>query len=119
MTQRVATPTRLPGGVSAGPRGSSAHRGGRACSRCSDLRTSFNTRWQGGAVTGVDFTLRKGEILGLVGESGCGKSVTSLSVLGLIQKPGTIERGESCSTARTCSGARRTGCASCVATGSR
>ncbi|MBA2275339.1 MAG: ABC transporter ATP-binding protein, partial [Chloroflexi bacterium] len=46
------------------------------------------------AVTGVDFSVRRGEIVGLVGESGCGKSVTSLSILGLINPPGRIESGE-------------------------
>jgi oligopeptide/dipeptide ABC transporter ATP-binding protein len=45
------------------------------------------------AVDGVDLTVRKGEILGLVGESGCGKSVTSMSVLRLIQSPGKIVGG--------------------------
>jgi oligopeptide/dipeptide ABC transporter ATP-binding protein len=59
------------------------------------LRTSFYTR-DGvvRAVTGVDFTVRRGEIMGLVGESGCGKTVTSLSVLRLIAAPGRIEEGE-------------------------
>jgi oligopeptide/dipeptide ABC transporter ATP-binding protein len=59
------------------------------------LRTSFYTR-DGvvRAVTGVDFAVNRGEIMGLVGESGCGKSVTSLSILGLIPKPGRIEGGE-------------------------
>jgi oligopeptide/dipeptide ABC transporter ATP-binding protein len=59
------------------------------------LQTSFTTR-HGlvRAVTGVDFEVRKGEILGLVGESGCGKSVTSLSLLGLVAKPGHIDGGE-------------------------
>ncbi|MBC7371444.1 MAG: ABC transporter ATP-binding protein [Bdellovibrionaceae bacterium] len=46
------------------------------------------------AVDDVSFTLKKGETLGIVGESGCGKSVTSLSVMGLIQSPGRIESGE-------------------------
>jgi peptide/nickel transport system ATP-binding protein len=60
-----------------------------------DLRTSFVTR-EGvvRAVTGVDFEVRRGEILGLVGESGCGKSVTSLSIMGLIAPPGRVEAGE-------------------------
>jgi len=60
----------------------------------SDLRTSFYTR-DGvvRAVTGIDFSIRKGEIVGLVGESGCGKSVTSLSILGLIAPPGKVEAG--------------------------
>jgi oligopeptide/dipeptide ABC transporter ATP-binding protein len=59
------------------------------------LTTSFFTR--AGvvrAVTGVDFGVSRGEVLGLVGESGCGKSVTSLSILGLIGRPGRIEAGE-------------------------
>ena len=47
------------------------------------------------AVDGVSFHLKKGETIGLVGESGCGKSVTSLSILGLIPSPpGTIESGK-------------------------
>ena len=47
------------------------------------------------AVDGVDFYVRKGEALGLVGESGCGKSVTALSILRLIQQPpGRIVKGE-------------------------
>ncbi|MEX2548242.1 MAG: ABC transporter ATP-binding protein [Chloroflexota bacterium] len=59
------------------------------------LRTSFKLR-EGTvrAVTGVDFSVRRGEILGIVGESGCGKSVTSLSVMRLIVNPGVIEAGE-------------------------
>jgi len=46
------------------------------------------------AVDGVDFNVRRGEIFGLVGESGCGKSVTALSILQLIDKPGKIVGGE-------------------------
>ncbi len=46
------------------------------------------------AVDGVDFTVRRGEILGLVGESGCGKSVTSLSIMRLVGIPGKIVDGE-------------------------
>jgi peptide/nickel transport system ATP-binding protein len=42
----------------------------------------------------VDFTVKKGEVLGLVGESGCGKSVTSLSILQLLDKRGKISSGE-------------------------
>jgi oligopeptide/dipeptide ABC transporter ATP-binding protein len=47
------------------------------------------------AVNGVSFTLNRGEVLGLVGESGCGKSVTALSILGLVPSPpGKIVGGE-------------------------
>jgi oligopeptide/dipeptide ABC transporter ATP-binding protein len=59
------------------------------------LRTSFYTR--AGvirAVTGIDFSVSRNEVLGLVGESGCGKSVTSLSILGLVSAPGKVEAGE-------------------------
>lgn len=59
------------------------------------LKTHFLTdNGQIPAVNGVDFYLNKGEILGIVGESGCGKSVTSLSIMQLIQKPGKIVGGE-------------------------
>ncbi|HEY2916510.1 MAG TPA: ABC transporter ATP-binding protein [Candidatus Limnocylindrales bacterium] len=59
------------------------------------LQTSFHTR-DGvvRAVSGIDFHVDRGEILGLVGESGCGKSVTSMSILRLIAKPGQIEAGQ-------------------------
>ena len=39
------------------------------------------------AVDGVTFEVEKGKTLGIVGESGCGKSVTALSIMGLIPKP--------------------------------
>ncbi len=45
------------------------------------------------AVDGVDFLVRKGETLGIVGESGCGKSITALSVMGLLSKPGRTVAG--------------------------
>ena len=52
--------------------------------RVDSLSTSFHTeRGLLKAVDGVSFTVGKGEILGLVGESGCGKSVTSQSILRL------------------------------------
>lgn len=60
------------------------------------LETQFNTP-EGivHAVNGVDFTLKEGETLGVVGESGCGKSVTMLSILRLIQQPpGKIVAGQ-------------------------
>src|SRR5258708_25252474 len=61
-----------------------------------DLKTYFAT--DGGefrAVDGVSFKLEAGRTLGIVGESGCGKSVTSLSIMGLVpQPPGRIAGGE-------------------------
>ncbi len=60
-----------------------------------NLSIRFNTpEGPARAVDRVDFELGPGETLGLVGESGCGKSVTALSILGLIPNPpGTIEQG--------------------------
>lgn len=46
------------------------------------------------AVDDVSFRLEEGRSLGIVGESGCGKSVTSLSIMGLVQNPGKIVGGE-------------------------
>ncbi|MFD1414403.1 ABC transporter ATP-binding protein [Oceanobacillus jeddahense] len=46
------------------------------------------------SVNGVSFSVKEGEIVGVVGESGCGKSVTSLSILQLINPPGQIKGGE-------------------------
>src|ERR1700709_2867752 len=46
------------------------------------------------AIDGVSFDIAKGEVLGVVGESGAGKSVTGLAVIGLIDPPGRISSGE-------------------------
>src|SRR5512136_543526 len=59
------------------------------------LKTYFFTEdGVGKAVDGVDFHVDRGEVLGLVGESGCGKSVTSFSVMRLVGVPGKIVEGE-------------------------
>src|SRR5260221_10168547 len=56
--------------------------------RVKGLRTYFYTRHGvARSVDGVDFRLRKGEHLGLIGESGSGKSVTALSIMRLIREP--------------------------------
>jgi peptide/nickel transport system ATP-binding protein len=63
--------------------------------RVEDLKTYFYT--EDGvikAVDGVSLRLNRGETLGIVGESGCGKSVTSLSIMRLISMPGKILEGE-------------------------
>src|SRR5450631_1245571 len=59
------------------------------------LATSFATEDVAfNAVDGVSFAIEAGRTLGLVGESGCGKSVTALSIMGLISAPGKIAAGE-------------------------
>jgi oligopeptide/dipeptide ABC transporter ATP-binding protein len=60
-----------------------------------NLTTVFPTR-RGlvTAVNGLNLTLQPGEILGIVGESGCGKSVTMLSILRLVARPGRIAAGD-------------------------
>ena len=59
-----------------------------------DLRTYFHTAaGTARSVDGVSFDIQPGETVGLVGESGCGKSVTAMSVLRLIRPPGRIEQG--------------------------
>lgn len=59
------------------------------------LDTEFRTRaGTVNAVSDVSFSIRRGSTLALVGESGCGKSVTSLSILRLVQPPGEITGGE-------------------------
>ena len=59
-----------------------------------DLKTHFFTKeGVAKAVDGANFSVRKGEILGLVGESGSGKSVTGFSIIGLVDEPGRIVSG--------------------------
>ncbi len=78
------------------PRRAARHqRGETALLEVRGLSTSFYTR-DGvvRAVDGIDFSVDRGEIMGLVGESGCGKSVTSLSIMRLVAKPGRVDAGE-------------------------
>ncbi len=69
---------------------------GRPLLDVKDLRTHFFTRWGVvKAVDGVSFALSEGESLGIVGESGCGKTMTALSILRLVPRPaGRIVGGE-------------------------
>ena len=59
------------------------------------LKTHFFTN-QGvvKAVDGVDLRIRRGKTLGVVGESGCGKSVTARSILGIVERPGRVVEGQ-------------------------
>ena len=60
-----------------------------------DLRTYFYlAEGVAHAVEGVDLTIRRGGTLGVVGESGCGKSITALSLLQLVPSPGKVVGGE-------------------------
>ena len=82
-----------------------------------NLKTQFFT--QDGvvkAVDGVSFYLNPGETLGIVGESGCGKSVTALSIMGLVPQPPATR---CCSRASTSCACRPPSCARCAATSYR
>jgi oligopeptide/dipeptide ABC transporter ATP-binding protein len=60
-----------------------------------DLKTYFYTEFGVvKAVDGVSFSVEPGQTLGMVGESGCGKSVTALATMGLVRPPGQIAGGE-------------------------
>jgi ABC-type dipeptide/oligopeptide/nickel transport system ATPase component len=63
--------------------------------RVEDLYVSFYT-YEGvvKALDGVELYLRRGDTMGLVGETGCGKSVTAKSILRLVESPGQIEDGK-------------------------
>ncbi len=70
-------------------------REGAAVLEVRDLRVSFHTYLgEVKALDGVDFDLRRGEVLGLVGESGCGKTVTALAIGGLLSDNARVEGGQ-------------------------
>lgn len=59
-----------------------------------DLRVSYPAdNGRVAVVENVSFSLNKAEIIGIVGESGCGKSVTSRAIMGMVKKPGRIDQG--------------------------
>lgn len=65
------------------------------CLQVKDLHTSYYTdRGVVRSVRGISFNVGKGEMLGIVGESGCGKSVTAFSILNQVRHPGRIDKGE-------------------------
>ena len=65
------------------------------CSRSANLRVEFPTR-RGTlrALDDVSFDIAPGEVLGVVGESGAGKSLTGAAIIGLLEPPGRIAGGE-------------------------
>lgn len=77
-----------------------------------NLRIEFPQRRQTlCAIDDVSFTIGKGEILGVVGESGAGKSLTGAAVIGLLQPPAGSRRARSCSTVNRYRTSRRPPCA--------
>ena len=59
-----------------------------------DLRVSYHTyAGEVQSVRGVSFDVKRGETVAIVGESGCGKSVTAKSIMGLIMDPGEVKEG--------------------------
>ena len=80
-----------------------------------ELQTRFKVR-KGYvyAVNGVSFQLEEGETLAVVGESGCGKSVTMLSLVRLLPPAASIENGQVLLREKTCC---RSTCVSCVTCG--
>ena len=60
-----------------------------------DLKVSFFTKLgEVKAVDGISYQVARGKVMGIVGESGCGKSVSSFSLMGLLSQPGKIVGGE-------------------------
>ena len=81
-----------------------------------DLKTWLDS--SGGtvrAIDGISLAVARGETFAIVGESGCGKSMTALSVLRLLPEAGQIEPVRCCSAAKICCACRRRRCAGCAA----
>ncbi len=89
---------------------------GRPLLSVRDLRVVFDGR-RGPltALDGVSLDIAAGEILGVVGESGAGKSLTGTAIIGLLDPPGRIASGGSLSTAAASTIWRRMRCADCAA----
>src|SRR6267142_6892208 len=67
---------------------------GRSLLEVEDLRVAFaGRRGTVTAVDGISFTIGEGEVLGVVGESGAGKSLTGAAIIGLLEPPGHIAAG--------------------------
>ena len=77
-----------------------------------DLRVEFATR-KGPlvALDGVSFAIAPGEVLGVVGETGAGKSLTGLAVIGLLDSQAVLQAAKSGSTASASTTCRRRACA--------
>ena len=91
----MTTPEIQKGAFVSDPEATPRGQAGEVLLEIKGLKTHFDTR-DGivKAVDSVDLYVNRGEVLGVVGESGCGKSVMSLSIMGLVPKPGKVVAGE-------------------------